>query len=165
VQTDIYIHFGDVPLISSENEKCCRQICRENQNTHFVFSNIFPPENLVACGIMWKKNMVEWARPQMTILRMRFSCWIKNATDTLRIRNVYCFSIATELREHASMLHLDVHCMLLWSMFTARYGLNIYVSLKTRKDGARPALFLICVLFYVLFVFCRYLYCLCVNVY
>jgi hypothetical protein len=36
---------------------------------------------------------------------------------------------------------------------------------KTRKDGARPALFLIFVLFYVLFVLCRSVYCLCVNVY
>jgi len=31
---------------------------------------------------------------------------------------------------------------------------------KTRKDGARPALFQIFVLFYVLFVLCRSLYCL-----
>jgi hypothetical protein len=36
---------------------------------------------------------------------------------------------------------------------------------KTRKDGARPALFLIFVLFYVLFVLCRSVYCLCVCVY
>jgi hypothetical protein len=35
---------------------------------------------------------------------------------------------------------------------------------KTRKDGARPALFLIFVLC-VLFVLCRSLYCLCVYVY
>ena len=33
------------------------------------------------------------------------------------------------------------------------------------KDGARPALFLIFVLFYVMFVLCRSLYCLCVYVY
>jgi hypothetical protein len=36
---------------------------------------------------------------------------------------------------------------------------------KTRKDGARPALFLIFVLLYVLFVLCRSVYCLCENVY
>jgi len=43
---------------------------------------------------------------------------------------------------------------------------------KTRKDGVRPALFLIFVLFYaffvlfyILFVLCRSLYCLCVYVY
>jgi hypothetical protein len=36
---------------------------------------------------------------------------------------------------------------------------------KTRSGGARPALFLIFVLFYILFVLCRSMYCLCVNVY
>ena len=36
---------------------------------------------------------------------------------------------------------------------------------KTRKEGARPALFLIFVLLYVLFILCRSLYCLCVYVY
>jgi len=36
---------------------------------------------------------------------------------------------------------------------------------KTRKDEARLALFLIFVLFYVLLVLCRSLYCLCVYVY
>jgi hypothetical protein len=36
---------------------------------------------------------------------------------------------------------------------------------KTRKDGARPALFQIFVFFYVLFVLCCSMYCLCVNVY
>jgi len=35
----------------------------------------------------------------------------------------------------------------------------------TPKDGARPALFIIFVLFYILFVLCRSVYCLCVNVY
>jgi len=34
-------HFYHISLISSENEKCFRPICRENQNTHFVFSNFF----------------------------------------------------------------------------------------------------------------------------
>ena len=36
---------------------------------------------------------------------------------------------------------------------------------KTRKDGARPALFIIFLLFYVLFVLCCSVYCLCVYVY
>jgi len=35
---------------------------------------------------------------------------------------------------------------------------------KTRKDGARPALFLSFMLFYVLIVLWRSLYCLCVYV-
>jgi len=36
---------------------------------------------------------------------------------------------------------------------------------KTRKDGARPALFQNVCVVYVLFVLCRSLYCLCVYVY
>jgi dolichol kinase len=36
---------------------------------------------------------------------------------------------------------------------------------KSRKDGARPAIFLIFVLFYVLFVLFHSMYCLCVYVY
>jgi hypothetical protein len=42
---------------------------RENQNTHFVFSNFFFKSRAV-CEIMWK-NVVERDRPQMTIWRMR----------------------------------------------------------------------------------------------
>jgi hypothetical protein len=36
----VYIY--DISLNSSQNEKCFRQSCRESQNTHFMFSNIFP---------------------------------------------------------------------------------------------------------------------------
>jgi len=32
-------------LNSSENEKCFRQSCREYQNTHFMFNNLFFSEN------------------------------------------------------------------------------------------------------------------------
>jgi hypothetical protein len=39
--------------------------CRENQGTHFTFSNSFS-ENLAIYEIMWK-NMVEPDRPDMTI--------------------------------------------------------------------------------------------------
>jgi len=36
--------------------------CRENQKTHFMFSN--PPENRAVYEIVWK-NMLELDRPQM----------------------------------------------------------------------------------------------------
>ena len=55
--------------------------CRENQNTHFVFSNFFFFENRTVCEIMWK-TIVEWDRPQMIIWRMRFASWIPKATNT-----------------------------------------------------------------------------------
>ena len=51
--------------------------CRENQNTHFVFSNIpspspLPPENHTVYEMMWK-NIVERDRPQMAIWRMHIA--------------------------------------------------------------------------------------------
>jgi len=51
--------------------------CRENQNTHFVFSNFFF-ENPTVYEIRWK-NTVERGRPQLTIWRMSFACWIPKA--------------------------------------------------------------------------------------
>jgi len=54
--------------------------CTENQNTHFVFSNLFP-ENRAVYEIMWE-NIVERGRPQMTEWRMRTARWIPKATNT-----------------------------------------------------------------------------------
>ena len=38
-------------------------------------------ENRTVYEIMWKYS-VEWSRPQMTIWRMPFECWIPKATNT-----------------------------------------------------------------------------------
>ena len=46
--------------------------CREYQNTHFVFSNIFFFKNRAVFEIMWK-NIAAWSRPQMTLWRMRIA--------------------------------------------------------------------------------------------
>jgi len=43
------------------------RICREHQNTHFVFNNMFSLENHAVCEIMWK-NAVGPDRPQTTVL-------------------------------------------------------------------------------------------------
>ena len=54
--------------------------CRESQNTHFMFNNVFFSENRVFYEIIWKN--VERGRPQTTIWRMRIACWIPKDTDT-----------------------------------------------------------------------------------
>jgi len=56
------------------------KICRENHNTHIVFSNVFF-ENHVLYKTTWK-NTVESDRPPMEIWRMRIARWILKATDT-----------------------------------------------------------------------------------
>ena len=53
--------------------------CRENSDT-FCFRYNFV-ENLTINEIPWK-NVVDPDRPQLTILRMRFACWITKATET-----------------------------------------------------------------------------------
>jgi len=53
----------------------------------------------------------------------------------------------------------------LTEVFLPFYSVVRQIPGKTRKDGARRALFLIFVLFYVLFVLCPSVYCLCVYVY
>ena len=69
-----------ISLNSSYNDKCFGHNCRENQNTHFVFDNIFSPKKHAFNEIMWKYT-VEPDRPQMTIRRMLIECWIPKATN------------------------------------------------------------------------------------
>jgi len=52
----------------------------EKIKTHILCSITFF-ENRVVYEIMWKNN-VQPDRPQMTIWRMRISCWIPKATHT-----------------------------------------------------------------------------------
>jgi hypothetical protein len=48
--------------------------CGGNHNIYFMSKNLFP-ESRAVNEIMWKKT-VERDRPQMTLRRMRFACWI-----------------------------------------------------------------------------------------
>ena len=84
--------------------------CRENRNTFFTLNNYFFLENRALNGIMWK-NIVELGRPQMTIWPMRIACWIPKATNTLRICNSYCFSIATAVERTRLIVTFYVHCL------------------------------------------------------
>jgi len=52
----------------------------EKIKTHFRFNNILP-KNRAVYETVWK-NIVEPGRPQMTIRRMRITCWIPKATNT-----------------------------------------------------------------------------------
>ena len=58
-------------------KKCCRQY----QNTHFMFSNFFSPENRAIYNVM-RKNMEGPDRSELTIRPIRFTYWVTKATDT-----------------------------------------------------------------------------------
>ena len=80
--------------------------CRENQNTHVMFSNFFflSFENRAVYEIMWK-YFVEPDRPQMTIRIMRIAFWIPKATNTQSEHVILtAFPPQQWLHEHASVL-------------------------------------------------------------
>ena len=49
--------------------------------THILCAVTLFSENRAVSEIMWK-NRIKPDRPQMTIWRMRFGCWVTKATDT-----------------------------------------------------------------------------------
>ena len=81
--------------------------CRENQNTHFVFS-IFFPENR-AIYEMWK-NMRQ-ATDDNVIRRMRIACWIPQAIDMHSEYVLITFSTATMVIRTRLNVTLCVHCL------------------------------------------------------
>ena len=81
IHEDTYTFMIICHLILPRMRNVSHKSCRENQNTHSMFSNFFPPENCAVCEIMWK-NVVEPDRSQMTIWRMRFASCITKVTDT-----------------------------------------------------------------------------------
>jgi hypothetical protein len=89
--------------------------CRENQNTHFTFGNLFFPENRTFYEIMWKNIVQPDRQPQMTIWRMRIACWIPKATNTHSQHVVLiAFPLQQWLRERASVLrHTYIACLVL----------------------------------------------------
>jgi hypothetical protein len=56
------------------------EICRLNQNTHFIFNNFYF-ENRAVAEILWK-NIVEPDRPQMAVWCVRIAYWIPKAKNT-----------------------------------------------------------------------------------
>jgi len=56
--------------------------------------------------------MVEPDIPQMTIIRrIRVTCWVPKATDTLRICNTCCFSAAAVVRRTRLSVTVYVLCL------------------------------------------------------
>jgi hypothetical protein len=79
---------------------------------------------------MWK-NVVERHRRQMIKRRMRLACLVTKTTDTLTIRNTYCFSNATMVSRTRLNITLYVHCLFFFPLF---YKRNTFISLfKSRS--------------------------------
>jgi hypothetical protein len=102
-------------LIILRMKNVSTKICRENQNTQFMFRNFFS-ENRDVYKTM-SKNEVETERTQMTIWR-RVACRISKAararthTHThTEIYNTDCFSTLTMVSSTRLKITLYVHCL------------------------------------------------------
>jgi hypothetical protein len=89
--------------------------CRENQNTHFVFSNFF----LKSCRLWDVEKYCRAGQASMTTWRMRIACWIPKATnthtsymicDTLRLWNTQYSSTTTTVVRTRLNVTLYAHC-------------------------------------------------------
>jgi hypothetical protein len=97
-----------------QNKKCFGQNSDKIRNVsdkipdeikaHILCSiNLFL-KNRTVYEVMWK-NIVESGRPQMTVWRMRVTCWIPKVTNThLEYVTVIAFPLQHWLHECASML-------------------------------------------------------------
>jgi hypothetical protein len=102
---------------SSSNEKCFRQICRENQNTCFMFKNFFPENRVI---YVEKYGSTRQATDDNI---MRIACWINKATDTRRVCNTYCFFTARTVKQKrlstlSALFTLD---FVTWVLFSGVY--------------------------------------------
>jgi hypothetical protein len=106
--TSFIISLSFIPRMRNVSDKSCR----ENQKTHFGFSNFFFFfENRAVYEKMWG-NIVKRGMSQVTIWRMGIVCWIGKATNTHththththKLYNTYCFRKQQWLHESVSML-------------------------------------------------------------
>jgi hypothetical protein len=86
------------------------RICRENQNTHFIFNNFFFFENRAFYGIMWK-NIVEPAghRLQYGACALHDG-YLRLQTNSQNI-DTYCFSTAEMVTRARLSVTLYAHCL------------------------------------------------------
>ena len=121
------------------------KVCTEHQNTHFMFNRFFVRKS---CRL-WE-NVEKYGTAGQSIhdnitRRMRFACWITEATDkTPRIRNASCFSPATMVMQ--THLHVTLYQRTLRVMLKAAKasfpptinGRKPATSLKAPKETSGP---------------------------
>jgi hypothetical protein len=113
-----FMYFS-IPEIHQGWYKTCQvqeKLCRENQNTHFMFSNF--SENYTVYERMCKKH--DWARQATDDNQCtHFACWMPMATYT---HSEYCKVILTSFPskqwfcEHTSLSCLYLHSLFCFSL-------------------------------------------------
>ena len=74
--------YDNISLNSFRMRNISGKICRENQDTHFMFNNCFPRKSCRCWDSVGKCWKVGQATCDNIIRRMRFACWTSKATNT-----------------------------------------------------------------------------------
>jgi len=112
--------------------------CRENQNTYFMFHNFFFG-NRAVYEIMWK-NIVERGRPQMTIWRMRISCWITKATHTHTLTTHNSANVAAITRLSITLYVRCQSCLFLLHVLSVLSSLSTGIWQLEKNTGYKTVL-------------------------
>jgi len=111
--------------------------CRENQNTHFVFNNVFLFFRKSCRLLIWKKTWLKPDRPHMTIWRMRIARWITEAANThSEYVTLSAFPLQQRLHERASMLRYTYSLSVCLSVCPV--DVTQYVTPKCTKNYSPP---------------------------
>jgi hypothetical protein len=108
--------------------------CRENQNTHFVFSNFFS-ENLAVYETM-SKNLVQPERPQR-VWRLRFAYWINKATPLHPYPHIHTdarTSMRSPKRAHTHTEICNTYCNLHTSTLRYTYIASLLITATAHKS-------------------------------
>jgi hypothetical protein len=84
------------------------KVCRENQSTRFIFSNVF--RKSLSCTRV-RKNTVQPRRSHMTMIHAHCMLHTKGYKHTLTICNTYCLSTTTMVARMRNNITLSVHCL------------------------------------------------------
>jgi len=89
--------------------------CRENQNTHFMFSNFFFPKTVPfmrGCGkLLYSQTGHRWLYGSCPL----HAVYLRLQTRILRICNSYCFSMTTSVAQmHRSVTFTCMLPVLFW---------------------------------------------------
>jgi hypothetical protein len=107
--------------------------CRENQSTHFMFSNLFFRKSCRLWDNVGKRCRARQARDENVIRRMRFACWITKSTNTLRICNTYCFFDGNS--GYANARQCYVVRILSWFNYVVHFSIPVWVLLTLGPEN------------------------------
>jgi len=106
---------------------------RENQITQIVFSKAFFFKKKTLYEIKWK-SVVQTERPQITIWRMRTSCWVPKATNTHSAYVIFiAFPLQQSLHELTSVLrYMYIACLVsFYELWKSTYRTPLIILIIT----------------------------------